>query len=85
MGGLGHGEVHRAPEGAHASELSAFERSPDDGRRRRATAEAMETAKNILGDGYEYEKSGTIYKGPGDTMSYDAAGEKWVQKPGRAM
>lgn len=36
----------------------------------------------MLGDGYDYERSGVVYKGALDGMMHDNAAGAWIKKPG---
>lgn len=60
---------------------SDIERSPE-GKRRRVTAEHMEKARKELGDGYDFERNGMIYKEAAEVMKYEPGTEKWVKKKG---
>lgn len=61
---------------------TAIERSPDEGRRRKKRRTAMEKAMEVLGPGFEFGKSGSVWKGPIDIMKYDGNRETWGRKQG---
>lgn len=63
-------DVARVMEGQAAGTTpsrSVAERSPGEGRRRKQIGENMDKTNNILGDGFEYERSRLILKGPLET------------------
>lgn len=58
---------------------TAIERSPDEGRRWRSVGAAMEKAMKALGPGFDFEKMGSIWKGPIDIMKHDGNKENgWL-------
>lgn len=67
---------------AESRPLSVVERSPDEGKRRRITDEAIETATEIMGDGHDYESSGFVYKGAMGIMKHDNAARVSTMKLG---
>lgn len=52
---------------------SAVERNPDESKRSKA--------KKVMGDTYEYERSGLIIKGPLEIMNYEVE-QGWQKKEG---
>lgn len=59
----------------------AVERSPEEGRRRRACGDEIEKMKKVLGDSYEYERNGLVLKGCAEIMKYKVDGG-WQKNEG---
>lgn len=72
--GLGRGVGAR-----EAGAMRAIGRSPQEGRRRKASLEAVEKVMKVLGAGFDAERNGRII----DIMKYDTVRGHWAQKPGR--
>lgn len=54
-----------------------MERSPQQGRRRKQTAQGIDRALRIQGPGFDLERDGTIHKGAIDIRRYDSAMDEW--------
>lgn len=75
-------DIARFTEGQMAGarpSWSSLERSPEEGKRRKQVGESMNKAKHILGDAFEYERSGLILKAPLERMRFDIE-KSWKKK-----
>lgn len=61
---------------------SDVERRPEEGESRRVTAENIEKARKVMGEGYDYERNGMTYKGVAEVMKFDPGMERWVTRKG---
>lgn len=64
---------------------SDVERSPEEGKRRRVTAENMEKAEKVLGESFDFERDGMIYKGAAEVIKHEPGTERWVKNKGFQM